>query len=132
MKPKLVNHYDVDAIFNKIANMLSRSVVGRPTDWTIFQLFQMCSSRQAFLFVDDYENPKAALVCRFIWWGPQCVLEIIAMASNVTENWAEALEEVKAFAAGMGVTKITLSGRAGWKRALRGKAKVVGYIYEVE
>lgn len=132
MKPKLVNHYDVDAVFNKVARTLSKATVGRPTDWTIFQLLQMCSSRQAFLFVDDEENPKMALVCRFIWWGPECVLEVIAMASDVAENWPDALDEVHAFAKGMGVAKIVFSGRRGWKRALKGKAKVVGYIYEVE
>lgn len=131
MKPVLVNHYHVDDVFNKVTDVIAKAVVGRNTDWTIPQLFQMCSSRQAFLFVDDLVNPKAALICRFILWGTEYVLEVIAMASDVADDWLQALDEVKLFAKGLGVEKITFSGRIGWKKALKGKAKVVGYIYEV-
>lgn len=115
MTPFLVSHFAVDEIFPKVAGYLALAL-GTHTEWTVPALHTACSNRGAFLFVDEVEHPKAAMVARFETWGGEPVFNCIAMGGAGGENWPEAMAHIRRFAAIYGAKAVVFHGRKGWQR----------------
>lgn len=128
MTPFLVSHYAVDEIFPKVAGYL-QTALGTHTGWTIGDLATLCSNRGGFLFVDDCQAPHNALVGRFEVWGGEPVFNCIAMGGSGSEDWQEAMEHIKQFAAIYGAKSVVFHGRKGWQRALN--AEVIYQTYRM-
>lgn len=129
MTPLLVSHYAVDEIFPKVAAYL-HSALGTHIGWTLPDLHSACSSRNALLFVDEVEHPKAVMVARFEVWGGEQVLNCIAMGGAGGENWPEAMAHIKRFAALYGARAVVFHGRKGWQRVLP-EAEVIYQSYRI-
>jgi hypothetical protein len=129
MTPQLVSHYAVDAVFPKAAPILAKAL-GSHTAWNIPDLATLCSNRGAWLFVDDLNAPKDALVGRFEIRGDGEVFNIIAMGGK-GEDWPAAMETIKDFVSTFGVKFIDFGGRIGWQRLFPG-ARVMYQNYRIE
>ena len=129
MTPQLVSHYAVDHVFPKCAPILAKAL-GTHTAWTMGELFTLCSNRGAWLFVDDLNQPKDALVGRFETWGGKPVFHCIAMGGN-GENWPDAMDTIADFASNFGVKAIAFGGRIGWQRVFK-NARVTSQTYLLE
>jgi hypothetical protein len=127
--PFLVSHYAVDAVFPKVAPILAKAL-GTHTAWTVAELATMCSNRGGWLFVDNIEQPKDALVGRFEHWGGKPVFHVIAMGGT-GENWPEAMNGIQDFANTFGVKTIAFGGRIGWQRVFK-NARVTSQTYLLE
>jgi hypothetical protein len=127
--PFLVSHWSVDAVFPKAAPILAKAL-GTHTAWTVAELATLCSNRGAWLFVDDMEHPKDALVGRFEVWGGQQVFNILVMGGK-GEDWPTAMDTIKDFVSTFGVNRIRWDGRIGWQRVFK-DARVIYQAYQIE
>jgi hypothetical protein len=127
--PFLVSHYATDAVFPKAAPILAKAL-GTHTAWTMADLATLCSNRGAWLFVDDMEHPKDALVGRFEVRGGREVFHIIALGGE-GEDWPEAIKSIQDFANTFGVKTLVWGGRIGWQRVFK-NARVTSQTYQLE
>lgn len=128
--PMLIAHPFVDLVFPKAAPWLAKAL-GKHTSMTIPRLLRMCSAREAFLFVDDPQEPQNAMVAQFDKWGGDDVLVVLAMGGKGGENWAQVFQSVKDFAKAYGAKAVSFEGRMGWQRALP-EARVIRQTYRIE
>lgn len=126
----LVGLLDMDRVFPLVADFMASSykTFGNvaPHD-----LYRMCCTRQAFMFVDVLETPRNAVVCALETRGGETVLNVIAMGGKGGENWKSMFAEICDFGKRFGASRTRFNGRKGWQKVLP-QARVVGFIYEVE
>ena len=130
MTPQLVSHFAVDAFFARVAQYLAPAL-GTHTELTLPVLATLCSNRGAFLFVDEYDNPKNALVGRFETWGGKPVFNILVMGGEGNADWPSAMDTIQDFASTFGVKTIVFHGRIGWQRVFK-DARVIYQTYQIE
>lgn len=131
MTPYLVSHYGVDAIFPRVAGYLQKAIEhNRCSGWTTAALYQACSRREAFLFVDDIENPKNAMTLRFETWGGEPVCYIMFLGGEGGCDWVAAMPHIRKFAEALGAKRVCANLRDGWLRKF--KAKRLASLCEIE
>ena len=129
MTPQLVSHFAADAYFQRVAQYLAPAL-GTHTGLSLAELAVLCSNRGAFLFVDDHETPRNALVGRFENWGGSQVFKILAMGGEGHADWPEAMNTIADFASVFGVKRIVFHGRVGWARVFK-DARLLYQTYEL-
>lgn len=98
------------------------------------ELYQMCRSGNAFLFIGYDDAIKVASVWRFETWPSGTVLRCMALSGRQMGTWIVPLYEFAMSQAAIGGTdRLIAQGRKGWDRALSRflKVRVLWQTYEV-
>lgn len=120
MRIGIANAAEVDALWPSIAPEMQRGCDKTGGATSAGDLWQMCRSGSAFLFVGEDEGRVAfAAVWRFENWPSGAVFRCIAvcgrsMPSWIAQHYAFALEQAKTG----GAARIVAEGRPGWPRVL--------------
>ncbi len=130
MTPQLVSHFAADAYFSRVAPYLGKAL-GTHTGLSLAELGALCSNRGAFLFIDDHERPRNALVGRFENWGGSEVFNILAMGGEGHADWPEAMDTIADFCSTFGVRRIVFHGRLGWQKVFK-NSRVLYQTYELQ
>lgn len=131
MTPLVVPQHLVDAYFPLVAGHLDKAIKhNRCSAWTIQGVYRACAMREAYLFVDDNENPKNALVGQFVHWDGEPVFYVMFMGGEGGADWPEAFKGIRQFAEQYGCKRIAASLRDGWFKHL--KARKLATLCEIE
>lgn len=126
-----VNQFAIDILFPKVAHWIEPAIShNRCSEWTLDGVYAELVAGRMILFVDDMNEPQNVLVASFRNWGGERVLYIAFMGGAGGENWPEAMEQMRNFAARFGVTRITANLRDGWLKHF--KVKRLATLCEIE
>jgi len=114
-----VSQFAVDIMFPRVAHYLAPAIAhNKCSPWTPEALYQECLAGRWILFVDDYDDPKNAMLGRFDVWQGERVFYAGFMGGEGGESWQAAFNDVHAFARRFGVTRVTAHLREGMLRNL--------------
>jgi len=121
----------IDGIWRQVSDGFGRASKRSGGDLTVGELWQMCRTGQAHLFVvHDDQKVVAATAWRFEIWGSGPKFRCLALYGTNMADWMPELhEKVKQAAVQCGATSLVAEGREGWKRIFD-KAKVLRVTYE--
>ena len=112
----------VDVMFPKVVARLAPAIAYNSCSaWTPEALYNECVAGRWTLFVDDYANPKNAMLSRFDVWNGKRVFYAGFMGGEGGEDWQSAFNDVHAFAERFGVTRVCAHLREGMLRGLEHK-----------
>ncbi len=131
MNVTLVQVHLVDAVWPHVAEGFGRASRRFGGDLTVGELWQMCRSGNAFLFVvHDAEKIIAATAWRPEQWGSGPKFRCLALYGKGMSDWMPDLhEKVRQVAIQCGAETLMSEGRVGWKRVFK-NAKVLRAVYE--
>lgn len=131
MNPLVVPQHLVDLYWPHVAPHIEKAFdVSKYTDWSLPTLHRACVMREAFLFVDDAEQPKHALIGRFVNYLAGPAFHIHFFGGEGGYDWKEAMPKIREFAEANGAKIITCHARKGLTRHI--KMKQIGVLYEIE
>jgi len=131
MNVTLVPLHLVDGVWKLVSSGFERASRRSGGDLTTGELWQMCRTGQAHLFVvHDSEKILAATAWRFEIWGRGPRYRCMALFGHGVKDWKDSLrKEVETAARHCGATALVADGRLGWK-AIYPDAKVLRVVYE--
>jgi hypothetical protein len=121
----------VDGVWPSVTKGFQRASARFGGDLTVGELWQLCRSGYAFLFVvhDDREI-VAATAWRPEQWGSGPKFRCLALYGKGMSDWMPDLhEKVRQTAIQCGAASLMSDGRVGWKKVFPG-AKVLRAVYE--
>lgn len=131
MTPMEVSQLAVINVFPKVVKYLAPAIAhNRCSEWTLDTVYNECAAGRMILFVDDFIEPKNALVAKFATWDNERVFVISFMGGEGNVDWNEAFAHMKAFANRFGVSRVAAWLRDGWMRHL--KVKRLATLCEIE
>lgn len=131
MNISLVPLHLIDGIWPSVKDGFQRASDRFGGDLTVGELWQLCRSGNAFLFVvHDDQTVAAATAWRPELWGSGPKFRCLALYGTNMADWMPELhEKVKQAAVQCGATSLMSDGRAGWQKVFP-KAKVLRMVYE--
>lgn len=133
MTPILVPQEHVDTYFPVVAKYLEKAVKhNRCSGWEMPRLYQACAMREAYLMIDDAEDPKNAATFKFEIIGgiPTCTVMFLGGEGGC--DWVDGLKVIKEFAAQLGVHRMMAHMRDAWLRHPGIKTKRLATLCEIE
>lgn len=131
MNVTLVPLHLVDGVWPSVKDGFQRASDRFGGDLSVGDLWQLCRSGNAFLFVvHDDQTVAAATAWRPELWGSGPKFRCLALYGTNMADWMPELhEKVKQTAVQCGATSLMSDGRAGWQKVFP-KAKVLRMVYE--
>ena len=131
MNVTLVPLHLVDGVWRHVSDGFGRASKRSGGDLTVGELWQMCRTGTAFLFVvHDDKSVVAATAWRPELWGSGPKFRCMALYGKGMADWMPELhEKVKQTAIQCGATSLMSDGRAGWQKVFP-NAKVLRMVYE--
>ncbi len=131
MRVTLVPVHLVDSTWRCVSEGFGRASRRFGGDLTVGELWQLCRSGNAFLFVvHDDKEIIAATAWRPELWGSGPKFRCLALYGKGMNDWIEDLHQaVKQAAIQCGATALMSDGRVGWTKVFP-KAKVLRAVYE--
>lgn len=131
MNVTLVPLHLVDGVWRQVSDGFGRASKRSGGDLTVGELWQMCRTGQAHLFVvHDDQKIVAATAWRFEIWGKGPRYRCMALFGHGVKDWKDGLRaSVEAAARDCGAEALIADGRLGWK-AIYPDAKVLRIVYE--
>jgi len=131
MMVTLVPQHLVDATWPNVTIGFQKASKRFGGDLSVGELWQMCRSGNAFLFVvHDDKEIIAATAWRPEQWGSGSKFRCMALFGKGMDGWIEDLhEKVRQTAILCGATALMSEGRVGWKKIFR-NARVLRAVYE--
>jgi hypothetical protein len=134
MKPIIVNQYNVDEIWPRIAEDLQHACIRcRTPDLNAGILWEMCRSNQAFLILMvDGSEILAKGVWRFDRPNNPHVFRCVMLHGVQMSKWLIPYREfITKLAKQNGATQLVTAGRRGWLKVFP-EAEQIGEDYEVD
>lgn len=127
----LVPVHMVDGLWKSLAGGFERASRRSGGDLSVGDLWQMCRTGNAYLFVVHEGNDiLAATAWRLETWGRGPRFRCLALYGKGVRQWKDDLrKEVEAVARDCGATALLADGREGWK-VIYPDAKVLRVVYE--
>lgn len=131
MNVTLVPLHLVDGVWGRVSRGFQRASDRFGGDLTPGELWQMCRTGQAHLFVvHDDQQIVAATAWRFEIWGKGPRYRCLALYGKGVMEWKDQLRtSVENAARDCGAAGLIADGRLGWK-AIYPDAKVLRVVYE--
>lgn len=120
MKIGIANPAEVDALWPIIASEMQRGCDKTGNATSAGDLWQMCRSGNAFLFVGiEGDAVQFAAVWRFETWPSGMAFRCLAVCGRSMRDWiAQHYEFAQEQASIGGASRIVAEGRPGWPRVL--------------